>query len=104
MNVQEEHSKRVTFDTMDSIEPKIDKFPIMMGKLVTDDKGKTDNLNHESISPTEVEDRQDAVMNRADFRIGSGHIIDTEKDQGMDKTLKVGQDMILIIGVITEVT
>ena len=44
-------------------------------------KDKTDNLNHESISPTEVEDRQYTITNREDFRIGSGQIIHTEEDQ-----------------------
>ena len=38
MNIQEEHNKRVTFDTMDGIEQKIDKLTVMMGKLVTDDE------------------------------------------------------------------
>ena len=40
MNIQEEHNKRVTFDTMESIEQKIDKITVMMGKLVTDDEGQ----------------------------------------------------------------
>ena len=65
-------------------------------------KDKTDSLNHESISPTEVEDRQDTIMNREDFRIVLGQIMHTEEDQGMDKSIEVGQDMILIIGVITD--
>ena len=35
-------------------------------------KDKTDSLNHETISPTEVEDRQDAIMSKEDFRTGLG--------------------------------
>ena len=62
---------------------------------------KTDSLNCESISPIEVEDRQDAIMNR-DFRTGLGQTIYIEEDQGTYKIIEVGQDMILIIGVITE--
>ena len=75
---------------------------VIMGKLVTEGEGQTDSLNHESISPTEVEDRQDTIMNREDFRIFLGQIMHTEEDQGMDKTIEVGQDMIQIIGVITD--
>ena len=41
-------------------------------------------------------------MNREDFRTGLGKTTSTEEDQGMDKTTEVGQDMILIIGVVTD--
>ena len=40
MNIQEEHNKRVTFDKIDGLEQKIDKFMVMMGKLVTKDEGQ----------------------------------------------------------------
>ena len=40
MNIQEEHNKKVTFDTMDSIEQEIYKLTVMVGKLVTDDEGQ----------------------------------------------------------------
>ena len=40
MNIWEEHNKRVTFDMMDGIDQKIDKLTVIMGKLVTDDKGQ----------------------------------------------------------------
>ena len=38
-------------------------------------------------------------MIREDFKIGLDQIMHTEDDQGMGKTIEVGQDMILIIGV-----
>ena len=41
MNIQEEHNKRVTFDTIDSLEQKIDKLMVMMGKLATKMMDKT---------------------------------------------------------------
>ena len=41
-------------------------------------------------------------MNREDFRTGLGQTTHTEEDQGMDKIIEVGQDMILIIGVVTD--
>ena len=97
MDIQEEHNKRVTFDITDGIEQKIDKCTGMMGKLVTDDEEQI-SLNHKSINPIEVEDRQDILVNREDFKTGLGQTIHTEEDQGMDKIIEVGQDMILIIG------
>ena len=42
-------------------------------------------------------------MNRGDFRIGLGQTTHTEEDQGMDKITEVVQDMILIIGVVTDI-
>ena len=36
-------------------------------------------------------------MIRKDFRTGLDQTMHTEDHQGMDKTIKVGQDMILII-------
>ena len=65
-------------------------------------KDKTGSLNCEYISPIDVEDRQDTLTNREDFKTGLGQTIHTEEDQGMDKIIEVGQDMILIIGVIME--
>ena len=40
MNIKEGYSKKVTFNMMDSIEKKTDKLTVMMGKLVTADKGQ----------------------------------------------------------------
>ena len=40
MSTKEGFSKKVTFDMMDSIEQKIDKLMVMMGKLVMEDKGQ----------------------------------------------------------------
>ena len=67
-------------------------------------KDKTDSLNCESINPIEVEYREDILMNREDVKTGLGQTIHTEEDQGMDKIIEVGQDMIPIIGVVTETT
>ena len=51
----------------------------------------------------EVEDRQDIITNREDFKTGLGQTTHTEEDKGMDNIIEVGQDMILIIGVVTEI-
>ena len=69
-------------------------------------KDKTDSSNCDFINPIEVEDRQDAITNREAFKTGLGQTttvtIHIEEDQGMDKIIEVGQDMILTIGVIME--
>ena len=41
MSVRDDNDKRVTFDTMDDIEQKIDKLMTMMGKSVTEDEGQS---------------------------------------------------------------
>ena len=40
LNIQEGYSKKFTFCMTDSLEQKIDKLTVMMGKLVTEDKGQ----------------------------------------------------------------
>ena len=40
MNIQKEHNKRVTFDTTDGLEQKINKLMVMMGKLMKKDDGQ----------------------------------------------------------------
>ena len=40
MNIKEGFGKKVTFDTMDGIEQKIDKLMAMMGTLVLEDEGQ----------------------------------------------------------------
>ena len=40
MNIQEGHNKRATFDTTGGLEQKTDKLMVMMGTLVTKDKGQ----------------------------------------------------------------
>ena len=42
-------------------------------------------------------------MIREDFKTGLDQTTCTENDQGMDKTIEVGQDMILIIEVATNI-
>ena len=52
-------------------------------------KDRIDSLNHEFISPIEVEDRQDATTNREDFRTDLVQTTHTEEDQGMDKIIEL---------------
>ena len=40
MSVRDGHIKRVTFDTADDLEQKIDRLTVMIGKLVTEDEGQ----------------------------------------------------------------
>ena len=39
MSVRDSQSKRVSFNTADNLEQKIDRLTVMMGKLVTEDEG-----------------------------------------------------------------
>ena len=39
MSVKDNYSKKVTFDTQDGLEDKIDKLTVMMGKLAARDNG-----------------------------------------------------------------
>ena len=41
VNMRDNANKRVTFDTIDDIEQKIVKLMVMMGKVVTEDKGQS---------------------------------------------------------------
>ena len=62
-------------------------------------KDRIDHSNPECINLTEAEVRLDVTMIREDFKIGYDQTMHTEDDQGMDKIIEVGQDMILIIEV-----
>ena len=62
-------------------------------------KDRTDCLNPVYTNTIEVEVRLDVTMIREDFKIGLDQTTCTEDDQGMDKIIEVGQDMILIIEV-----
>ena len=55
---------------MDGLGQKVDKLMVMIGKLVTKMTDKTDSLNCKFIKPIEVEDKQDAIMNREVFKSG----------------------------------
>ena len=66
-------------------------------------KDRIDSLNHEFTSPVEVEDRQDATMNREDFRTDLGQTTHTVEDQDMDKIIEVGHNMILTKGVVMDI-
>ena len=55
MSIRDNCSKRVIFDMTDNIEQKIDHLTLIMGKLVTKDKGQNNHLNHEYISQIGVE-------------------------------------------------
>ena len=66
-------------------------------------KDRIDHLNIEYISLIEAEVRLHAIMVREDLKTGFDQTTCTEDDQGMDKTIEVGQDMILIIEVSTDI-
>ena len=63
-------------------------------------KDRIDHSSLKCINLIGAEARLDANMVREDFKIGSDQITCTEDDHGMDKTIQVAQDMILIIEVV----
>ena len=63
-------------------------------------KGRINHSSHKFISLTEVEVRLDAIMIREDMKAGLGQTMHTEDIQNVIKMLGVGQDMILIEGVV----
>ena len=103
MNIKEEFGKKVTFDTMDGIEQKIDKLMVMMGKLVMEDEGQNRQFKPWYISLIEAEVRLDVMTIREDFITGFEQTMHTEDEQGMDKAIEVGQDMIQIIEVVMDI-
>ena len=66
-------------------------------------KDKIGNLSHKYISLIEVEIRLDITPTRENFRTDRDQTTCTEDDQDMDKTVEVGQDMILIIEVVSAI-
>ena len=64
MSIQDNYSKRVTFNMMDDIEQKIDKLTSMMGKLVkTEDKGQ-----NRPFKPQVYQSNRGRVQNRDNYR------------------------------------
>ena len=68
------HNRRVTLDTLDGLEQKIDKLMVMMGKLVMKHDGQNSS-NCEFIKPMEVEDKQDAITDSEVFKTDLGQMI-----------------------------
>ena len=66
-------------------------------------KDRTDHLSLEYISLIEVEVRLDITMIREHFKTGLDQTTGTKDDQGIDKTIEVCQDMILIIEVAMDI-
>ena len=66
-------------------------------------KDRIDNLSGKYISLIEAEVRLDVIMIKEDFRTGLDQTMHIEDDQGMDKIIEVGQDMILIIEVVIDI-
>ena len=100
MNVQEEHNKRVTFNMTDSLVQKLDELMVMMGKLVTKDKEQNRQFKLLVSQPNRGREQR-GFQDR--FRSDNTRNNTYREDEGMDKIIKVGQDIILIIEVIMEI-
>ena len=107
MSIKEGFGKKVTLNMMDGIEQKIDKLTVMMGKLVMEDKGQNRPFKPRLYQSNRGRGQTKYNYDQKDFKIGLDQTVHTEGDQGMDKSIEVGQDMILIIevamGIIQEV-
>ena len=64
-------------------------------------KDRTDHSNLKCNNQTEAEVRLDAITFRGDSKIVLDQTTYTEDDHGMDKSIEVGQDLNLIIEVVT---
>ena len=63
MSIRDNCRKRVIFDMTDDIEQKIDKLMLMMGKLVTEDKGK-----NKPFKPWVYQSNRDRGQNRGNYQ------------------------------------
>ena len=63
MSVRDRLSKRVTFNTADNLEQKVDRLTVMTGKLVTEDEGKSKPLEPQVYQPN-----RDRNQNRGNYR------------------------------------
>ena len=106
MSMRDSQNKRVSFNTPEELEQKIDRLTVMMGKLVTEDKGFQNHLSHECISPVEAEIRKGTT-----FTVGSEimpvgdapHIIkilEVEVTLVIEETMDTMQEVIRDIGTI----
>ena len=105
ISIKDNQSRRVTFDTREELEDKIDKLAVMTGKLAARDSRSIDNLNPKYTKAEEdriEEIMRDAIMISEIIKTGLGQIAETE---GSIDTTEVDQDMDKIIEVkILEVT
>ena len=63
MTMKDNSSKRVTFDTTDDIEQKLEKLTVMMEKIVTEDKGQS-----KKFKPGVYQSNRGRGQNRGRFR------------------------------------
>ena len=98
-SVRDSQNKRVTINTADNLEQKIDRLTVMMGKLVTEDEGTQNHLSHKCISPIEVEIRKE-VITEVDLEItmSIGDI------QYITKISEVDLEVILAVEEIMDIT
>ena len=66
-------------------------------------KDRINHPNHELINPTEVEVRLDAIMTKEDIKAGLGQTMHRKNVQDIVKIIEAGEDMILIIEVVTDI-
>ena len=66
MSMRDSQSKRVSFNTPDDLEQKIDRLTVMMGKLLTEDEG-----HPKPFKPQVYQSSRGRNQNRGNFVVGS---------------------------------
>ena len=94
MSRKDNHSRRVTFDTREELEDKIDTLAVMIGKFAARDRGSSRQLKSKFTKAKE-EDRIeeimiDAIMVSEIIKIDVGQTVETE---GSIDKIEVDQDM-----------
>ena len=99
MSVRDNQNEKVTFNTVDHLEQKVDRLTVMMSKLVTKEEGHSKSFKHKCISPKEVGIRVEVVI-----KVGSEIKMHIGNVQCIIKTSEVELEVILIIEGITDIT
>ena len=101
MSVGDGLNKRVTFNLTDDIECKIDKLMVMMGKLVTEDKGQNKPFKLQVYQSNRGRGQTTHNYDQRRYEGRFSQTVCTEDIQDIIKLLGVGQDMIPIEEVVT---
>ena len=83
MSIKDNYSRRVTFDTREELEDKIDKLAVMIGKLTArDNADQVDNLNLKFTKAKEEDSIEeimiDVIMISKIIKTNIGQIVETE--------------------------
>ena len=99
MSVRDSQSRRVSFNTADALEQKIDRLTVMMGKLVTEDKG-----NPKPFKPQVYQSNRGRNQNRGNYHSRFRSNAPRRRPMYKIKILEVGIEVTFATVEITDVT